>query len=155
MEDVEMAQDEVFELQPMGPSQPSRTPAPRRTAQQQLTRPIQVFSGPMSESVPTSVSAFSHRRPRADSTASLTSFAYYDEEQDSDGAFSDDALADDDESQFDGYSAEDMDDVEAGLSSQSTSPTPPRRRSSGSSRKSVDRPLLQRYSSAGSAGSGS
>lgn len=46
LEDVEMAQDEIF-------------------------------SGPMSESVPTASSSFFHRRSRADSTASFT---YYDEE---------------------------------------------------------------------------
>ncbi|KAI1155797.1 hypothetical protein F4825DRAFT_406576 [Nemania diffusa] len=38
----------------------------------------ELFSGPMAESLPTSVSAFSHRRQRADSTAS---FAYYNEEE--------------------------------------------------------------------------
>ncbi|KAH8167765.1 hypothetical protein CIB48_g488 [Xylaria polymorpha] len=39
----------------------------------------ELFSGPVAESLPTSVSAFSHRRQRADSTASFT---YYDEEAD-------------------------------------------------------------------------
>ncbi|CAK7267935.1 hypothetical protein SEPCBS119000_002800 [Sporothrix epigloea] len=42
----------------------------------------ELYSGPMAESLPSSVAAFSHRRSRADSTAS---FAYYtdnDEEQD-------------------------------------------------------------------------
>ncbi|KAI0199076.1 hypothetical protein F4808DRAFT_434112 [Astrocystis sublimbata] len=39
----------------------------------------ELFSGPVAESLPTSVSAFSHRRHRADSTASFT---YYDEEID-------------------------------------------------------------------------
>ncbi|GJN86126.1 hypothetical protein PLIIFM63780_009703 [Purpureocillium lilacinum] len=38
----------------------------------------ELYSGPMAESLPTSVSAFSHRRARADSTASFT---YYDEEE--------------------------------------------------------------------------
>ncbi|KAI0977328.1 hypothetical protein F4678DRAFT_468531 [Xylaria arbuscula] len=38
----------------------------------------ELFSGPMAESLPTSVSAFSHRRQRADSTASFT---YYNEEE--------------------------------------------------------------------------
>ncbi|TQS32947.1 hypothetical protein Golomagni_06724 [Golovinomyces magnicellulatus] len=37
----------------------------------------ELFAGPVAESLPTSVSAFSHRRRRADST---TSFTYYDEE---------------------------------------------------------------------------
>ncbi|KAI9158814.1 Cation-transporting ATPase [Paramyrothecium foliicola] len=37
----------------------------------------ELFSGPVAESLPTSVSAFSHRRARADST---TSFTYYEDE---------------------------------------------------------------------------
>jgi cation-transporting P-type ATPase 13A2 len=37
----------------------------------------QLYSGPVAESLPTSVSAFSHRRARADST---TSFTYYDDD---------------------------------------------------------------------------
>ncbi|KAF4959932.1 hypothetical protein FGADI_1435 [Fusarium gaditjirri] len=37
----------------------------------------ELFSGPVAESLPTSVSSFFHRRPRADST---TSFAYYDDD---------------------------------------------------------------------------
>ncbi|KAI1647281.1 uncharacterized protein F4817DRAFT_338035 [Daldinia loculata] len=39
----------------------------------------ELYSGPIAESLPTSLSAFSHRRQRADSTAS---FAYYNEEED-------------------------------------------------------------------------
>ncbi|XXH00267.1 D-3-phosphoglycerate dehydrogenase 2 [Hypoxylon texense] len=38
----------------------------------------ELYSGPMAESLPTSLSAFSHRRQRADSTAS---FAYYTEDE--------------------------------------------------------------------------
>ncbi|KAI0379960.1 hypothetical protein F5Y04DRAFT_282429 [Hypomontagnella monticulosa] len=38
----------------------------------------ELFSGPIAESLPTSLSAFSHRRQRADST---TSFVYYNEEE--------------------------------------------------------------------------
>ncbi|KAK1240625.1 hypothetical protein MKX07_004653 [Trichoderma sp. CBMAI-0711] len=38
----------------------------------------ELFSGPMAESLPSSVSAFSHRRSRADST---TSFLYYDDDE--------------------------------------------------------------------------
>ncbi|KAI8633116.1 hypothetical protein F5Y19DRAFT_462264 [Xylariaceae sp. FL1651] len=38
----------------------------------------ELFSGPVAESLPTSLSAFSHRRQRADST---TSFTYYNEEE--------------------------------------------------------------------------
>lgn len=43
----------------------------------------ELYSGPMAESLPTSVAAFSHRRSRADST---TSFTYYNEEEDGDQA---------------------------------------------------------------------
>jgi cation-transporting ATPase 13A2 len=176
MEDVEMAQDEVYELQPMPPpgppyryNTPRSAPGLLTTA---LTPKIQVFSGPMSESVPTSVSGFHHRRRlRADSSASLTSFAYYDEEQDSEGDLDgdldeedeDSAILEDGESAYDGYTVSGLEeeDLEAGVSSQSSqspashSPSPSRRKSSGSgSRKSSERPLLRRNSSAGSAGSG-
>ena len=122
---------------------------------------IQIFAGPgMSESVPTSVSAFSHRRrERADSTASLTSFAYYDEEQDSDQDLDEEAIAEieDDEIEYDGYTAEELEDMDRDLESGlNTSPTPSRRKSSESrSRHTVDRPLLRRHSSTSSAGSGS
>ncbi|KAJ4363356.1 hypothetical protein N0V95_001129 [Ascochyta clinopodiicola] len=162
MEDVDMAQDEV-PLRPMPlASQPRTGTTDAR---------IQIFAGPgMSESVPTSVSAFSHRRrERADSSASLTSFAYYDEEQDSDqdeDVLDEEAIIADGDEYVDydqGYTAEELDDMdrdrdlESGIStSPSTSPSPSRRKSSGSrSRRSVDRPLLRRHSSASSAGSGS
>ncbi|KAK5706799.1 hypothetical protein LTR97_001791 [Elasticomyces elasticus] len=55
----------------------------------------EMFSGPMSESVPTATSAFSHRRSRADSNAS---FAFYDDEQDenfdNEDAFPEEAIMD-------------------------------------------------------------
>lgn len=109
------------------------------------------------------MSAFSHRRARADSSASLTSFAFYDEDQDSDADDQDSAVLDDEEgADYNGYTAEEIEDLELGLSTpshSSTSPSPSRRKSNGSrksssSRKSVDRPLLRRHSSAGSAASG-
>jgi cation-transporting P-type ATPase 13A2 len=65
-EDVEMAQDEV------------NTPYKLSLASFSLTMSPKLFSGPVAESLPTSVSAFSHRRTRADST---TSFTYYDEDE--------------------------------------------------------------------------
>jgi cation-transporting ATPase 13A2 len=156
MMDVEMSTDEVntYELGPM----PSRPQGSSRKSRHQLTKSKKVFSGPMGESVPTSVSAFSHRRPRADSTASLTSFAFYDEEQDTEEeGLEDEAIEDDGE--YGGYTVEELEELEAGMSSPSSnsvSPSPSRRKSTGSSRsgKSVDRPLLRRHSSAGSAGSG-
>src|SRR5689334_20966148 len=108
MEDVEMAQDEV-ELAPLFPP---------RTRSGTTDARIQIFAGPgMSESVPTSVSAFSHRRrERADSSASLMSFAYYDEAQDSEGEDEEAILdLDEDEADYNGYTAEELEDMEAGL----------------------------------------
>jgi cation-transporting ATPase 13A2 len=156
MEDVDMAQDEVeLELQSIYARPRSGTTDAR----------IQIFAGPgMSESVPTSVSAFSHRRrERADSSASLTSFAYYDEDQDSDQDQDQDldegavAIVDDDDIEYDGYTAEEIEDMDRDLEAgRSISPSPSRRSSSGSkSHRSVKRPLLRRHSSASSAGSGS
>ena len=154
MEDVDFAQDEVLELQSIYARPRSGTTDAR----------IQIFAGPgMSESVPTSVSAFSHRRrERADSSASLTSFAYYDEDQDSDQDQDQDldegavAVVDDDDIEYDGYTAEEIEDMDRDLEAgRSISPSPSRRSSSGSkSHRSVKRPLLRRHSSASSAGSG-
>jgi cation-transporting ATPase 13A3/4/5 len=158
MEDVEMAQDEV-ELQSIYAHAHAHPRSGTTDAR------IQIFAGPgMSESVPTSVSAFSHRRrERADSSASLTSFAYYDEDQDSDQDQDQDldagavAVVDDDDIEYDGYTAEEMEDMDRDLEAgRSISPSPSRRSSGGSkSHRSVKRPLLRRHSSASSAGSGS
>lgn len=68
-EDVEMAHEEVRLA-------PNTTPTPQVLLLTLLSLP-QLYSGPVAESLPTSVSAFSHRRPRADST---TSFTYYEDE---------------------------------------------------------------------------
>ncbi|KAF2715019.1 P-type ATPase-like protein [Pleomassaria siparia CBS 279.74] len=110
----------------------------------------EVFAGPMSESVPTSISSFAHRRARADST---TSFTYYDEDRDSEEGIEEEAIAEEyGEIEYDEDYVDQIDDLEAGVS-----PSPPqfRRKSSvHSSRRSVDRPLLRRYSIASSAGSG-
>src|ERR1700712_4855725 len=46
-----------------------------------------VFSGPLGESLPTSISSFAHRRRRADSMAS---FAYYEEEEEEEEQLPDD-----------------------------------------------------------------
>jgi len=77
----------------------------------------EVFSGVISESVPTSISAFAHRRGRADSTASFT---YYQEPEENDrfpqsplSPGNDSAILDDDESEV--YSHQDQEvDLEAG-----------------------------------------
>ena len=72
----------------------------------------EMFSGPMGESVPTSVSSFAHRRGRADSTASFT---YYQE--DDEGLLvpssEDDSAILDDESEIQ-YDEDDSVDLEAG-----------------------------------------
>lgn len=96
-----------------------------------------MFSGPMSESVPTSVTGFSHRRSRADST---TSFAYYPDEEQSTSQSEEEALIiEDDQQQQDDEYEEDSEsvDLEAGeLRSM-------RRRSSALSRTSVHDRLLR------------
>ncbi|KAI0408156.1 hypothetical protein F4802DRAFT_605184 [Xylaria palmicola] len=105
----------------------------------------ELFSGPVAESLPTSVSAFSHRRQRADSTASFT---YYDEEVDENEA----------EQHYggDGAVAFDVDDIpfEPGHEADHTTDSEPengsiqgyalhRRRSSTLSRSSVHARLLR------------
>lgn len=135
-----MAQEEV-ELQPMDVPRPSL---------QQLTTTIKMFAGPMSESVPTSISSFAHRRRRADSTASFT---FYDEDRDSDEGIEEEAIAEEyGDIEYDGYTVEELDELENGGS---PAPSQRRRKSSGVSRRSAeDRPLLRRKSSVSSTGSG-
>ncbi|KAJ2993343.1 hypothetical protein NUW58_g1867 [Xylaria curta] len=105
----------------------------------------ELFSGPVAESLPTSVSAFSHRRQRADSTASFT---YYDEEADEPEP----------EQQYaeDGAVPFDVDDIPFGLEHEADQATDSevedgstqvyamhRRRSSTQSRSSVHARLLR------------
>ncbi|KAK2047693.1 ATPase [Colletotrichum somersetense] len=70
----------------------------------------ELFSGPIAESLPTSVSSFSHRRPRADSTTSFTYYqdepepsptSYDEEERQSISDVGDSAFGDEDESDID------------------------------------------------------
>jgi cation-transporting P-type ATPase 13A2 len=103
----------------------------------------EMFSGPMGESVPTSVSSFAHRRGRADSTASFT---YYqeDEEQEQEHELlppaededEDDSAVLDDESELD-FEEDRSVDLEAGELAEM------RRTSSGHSRASVHDRLLR------------
>ena len=94
----------------------------------------------MSESVPSSVTGFAHRRPRADSIASFTYFQEDDESPD----WSDDlAVADENE---DGQWDKNLDD-EPENDLESGSLLPQRRKSSGFSRASADGPLLHRHDS--------
>jgi cation-transporting ATPase 13A2 len=111
----------------------------------------EMFSGPLAESVPTSVSAFSHRRFRSDSTAS---FQFFDEDQNAE--VEEDAVTDggeetdvDRESMMNGGFADEDTDLELGRTISS------RRRSSVSSNGGAERPLLlRRISSSSSTRSG-
>ena len=100
----------------------------------------EVFAGPMSESVPSSVTGFAHRRPRADSIASFT---YFQEDDESPEWSDDQALVDETNGDRLGrsYQTDSEPDLELG------SPSPKRRKSSGQSRDSGTKPLLQRYDS--------
>jgi cation-transporting ATPase 13A2 len=89
----------------------------------------------MSESVPTSVTSFAHRRRRADST---TSFTYYPDEGAEDPQVSDeDVILDDEQDTDDDRYEEDSVDLEAGELA------PMRRVSSAHSRGSVHDRLLR------------
>jgi cation-transporting ATPase 13A2 len=95
----------------------------------------EMFSGPMGESVPTSVSSFAHRRGRADSTASFTYYQEDDEEPLPASSEEDSAILDDEsEVQFE---EDDSADLEAGELATM------RRTSSGHSRTSVHDRLLR------------
>lgn len=94
----------------------------------------QVFAGPMSESVPTSVTSFAHRRSRADSTASFT---YLQDEDDVTPQSDEQVFLEDEED--DDYE-EDSVDLEAGEGE------PMRRVSSGYSRSSAHDRLLRNNS---------
>ncbi|KAH0538608.1 hypothetical protein FGG08_004809 [Glutinoglossum americanum] len=102
----------------------------------------EVFAGPMSESVPTSVSSFAHRRSRADS---VTSFTYFQGEEPTEWP-DDEVVVDDSEEEVE--SPEPDIDLESGVRSQA------RRKSSAYSRSSVDDPLLARQDSARTDASG-
>lgn len=97
----------------------------------------QVFAGPMSESIPTSITGFAHRRGRTDS---ITSFTYFQEDNEAPDWLEEEAVADDsDEEDI----LDDMDerDLEAGNFSRKQRP------SSERSRFSADQPLLKRSDS--------
>ena len=143
-----------------------------------------VFSGPISESVPTATSAFSHRRSRADSN---TSFAYYEEERDFDsGGYpeTEEAVMDEDENgedfstedtfvepELDGTEGEEWNERQSSefdssrpsstrktsavsRTSRASRTSKTSRRTSGSERRSSDSPLLKRHHSGGSDASG-
>ncbi|KAH0563179.1 hypothetical protein GP486_002255 [Trichoglossum hirsutum] len=95
----------------------------------------EVFAGPMSESVPTSISSFAHRRSRADST---TSFTYFQGDGPAEWP-EDEAVVDDSEEEIEFPEPEI--DLESGVQPRS------RRKSSAFSRSSVEDPLLVRQDS--------
>ena len=95
----------------------------------------------MSESVPSSVTGFAHRRPRADS---LASFTYFQEDDESPEWSEEQAVLDEEEDDSE-FSKQGEDDLDRDLESGSTSPQ--RRKSSGLSRASVEYPLLHRRGS--------
>ncbi|KUI71122.1 hypothetical protein VM1G_06629 [Cytospora mali] len=116
----------------------------------------ELYSGPMAESLPTSVNAFAHRRNRADST---TSFAYYPDSPEGqdreifddmrvedldDEAFAID-IGDEDEEEVAGVLLPDGSDIE-GYGSRSDEETSMLRRSSTHSHHSVHTRLLRRDS---------
>ncbi|KAB2576964.1 ATPase P-type K/Mg/Cd/Cu/Zn/Na/Ca/Na/H-transporter [Lasiodiplodia theobromae] len=120
----------------------------------------EIFSGPMSESVPTSVTGFAHRqRSRADSTVSITSFTFYDDERDSVDTLEEEAIAEEEEllDDVNGYAEED-DDLESGhqrrRSSGRRKSSTYSARSSLRSRGSDSAPLLRRGSSSSTQASG-
>ena len=96
----------------------------------------------MSESVPSSVTGFAHRRDRSDSVASFT---YFQEDEDSPEWSDDQAIIDEDVEDVD-VPKRSGDDLEYDLESGSISSK--RRKSSGFSRTSAENPLLYRHDSA-------
>lgn len=92
----------------------------------------EVFAGPMSESVPSSITSFVNRRSRADSS---TSFTYFQEEHEPPEYPSDQAIIDESDDEIDG-SKQANDHLDSNI-------VPPRRKqSSALSRTSVEDPLL-------------
>lgn len=104
----------------------------------------ELYSGPMAESLPTSISAFNHRRMRSDSTAS---FAYYPDEPDQ-SPFMEDERGDDDDLDNIPF-GEDVEDEEDSTDLERGAPDNDyvlHRRASTQSRGSVHSRLLRRDS---------
>ncbi|CAF9936754.1 MAG: hypothetical protein HETSPECPRED_010447 [Heterodermia speciosa] len=97
----------------------------------------EVFAGPISESVPSSVTGFAHRRSRADSVASFT---YFQEEDEVPEYPSDEVIVDDSDEEFEG-------NPQTLTRLASTSLDSTGRKLSDYSSVSVDNPLLHRHDS--------
>lgn len=96
------------------------------------------FSGPISESVPTSVTSFAYQRPRQ-RQGSISSFTYFQDEQES-PEYSDEAVEDVSDDELLMGHGHDR-DLEAGIVS------PSRRKSSEPAGESAAEPLLRRFDS--------
>ena len=93
----------------------------------------QVYAGPMSESVPSSVTGFAHRTSRADS---VTSFTYFQEDNESPDWAEEEAILEHSDDEFETSNSSDR-DLESAVVS------PQRRKSS---KTSAEDPLLHRVS---------
>ncbi|KIX10370.1 uncharacterized protein Z518_01452 [Rhinocladiella mackenziei CBS 650.93] len=98
------------------------------------------FSGPVSESVPSSVTGFAYQRPRQ-RQGSISSFTYFQEQEET-PEYSDEEAVVDVSDEEDGHILGEDRDLEAGDDSSL------RRKSSSRYRTSSDRPLLRRHESA-------
>lgn len=107
----------------------------------------QVFDGPISESIPSSVVSFLHRRNR---TGSTVSFTYFQDGEDFAEWSNEDAVEEDLEDMSSGFEEESADGLaEADVESSRGSFISKRH---SQSRDSVEQPLLSRYMSASSYG---
>ncbi|MCJ1469965.1 hypothetical protein MMC07_008610 [Pseudocyphellaria aurata] len=97
----------------------------------------EVFSGPISESVPSSITGFVHRRPRSDSMASFTYFQDYEESPE----WAEDVAIEDESDENLNLRKPSEEELRAQLVSSR------RHRSSQDSAKSVEDPLLNRRGS--------
>lgn len=102
-----------------------------------FTHISQVFAGPVSESVPSSITGFAHRQSRSDSIASFT---YFQERESSPDWLEEDEIID--QSDVDSVDSKFLEDEQ-----DTPSVSLERRRSSGFSRRSVEDPLLYRNDS--------
>ena len=112
-----------------------------RNASPDLISVLKVFAGPMSESVPSSITGFAHRRPRSDS---IPSFTYFQEDDESPEWSDDQAVFDEDQDTED---ADNLADSTYDYDLESGQPPSLRRKTSPYLRASAEGPLLLRRGS--------
>ncbi|KIW71556.1 hypothetical protein, variant [Phialophora macrospora] len=103
-----------------------------------------IFSGPISESVPSSVTGFQYALPRR-RAGSIASFTYFQEQEDQETTpdiYSDEEAIESDDDEL-GHVPDGARDLEAGVEQET-----PQRKSSSRYRSSADQPLLRRHDSA-------